>query len=56
MNHVRVGIYQIQQEGGIVEIRKRVTAELLPIFRAALGFIGYEGVVTANGYFLSLST
>src|SRR4051794_30506844 len=56
MNHVRVGIYQIQQAGGIAEIRKRVTEELLPLFRAAPGFVGYEGVATENGYFLSLST
>lgn len=56
MNHVRVGIYQLQEGASIAEIQRRVEGEMLPIFRQSPGFLGYEGVKTANGYFLSLST
>jgi hypothetical protein len=56
MNHVRVGIYRLQEGASIAEIRKRVEEELLPIFRQSPGFVGYEGVQTEDGYLLSLST
>ena len=56
MNHVRVGIYRLQEGASIAEIRKRVEEELLPIFRRSPGFVGFEAVHTASGYFLSLST
>lgn len=55
MNHVRVGIYRLQEGASIDEVRRRVEAGMLPLFRQAPGFVSYEGIGTATGYFLSLS-